>query len=200
MLSVDRGNYTNRSPYADSPQGIGFGATISAPHMHAHCLELIEKDGFLQTKQKMRILDVGCGSGYLCSAFAHLIGKDGKVVGIDHVPGLVDLAQSNISKDHAQYLKEGRIELIVGDGRLGYPQGGPYDVIHVGAAAYPVPESLLAQLKSPGRMLIPVGKPTSSQELVMIGKDVHGELTRSAVMGVVYVPLTDVEHQLQREI
>ncbi len=108
----------------------------------------------------------------------------------------------------------------VGDGRLGYPQGGPYDAIHVGAAgtvlvitslyptllfellylAYPVPESLLAQLKAPGRMLIPVGKPTSSQELVMIEKDVHGQLTRSPVMGVVYVPLTDVDQQLQREI
>lgn len=44
MKSVDRANYVvpgSGDPYQDSPQPIGYGATISAPHMHAHCLEVL---------------------------------------------------------------------------------------------------------------------------------------------------------------
>ena len=33
MLQVDRGNYSKFNPYVDAPQGIGYGVTISAPHM-----------------------------------------------------------------------------------------------------------------------------------------------------------------------
>jgi len=42
------------------------------------------------------------------------------------------------------------------DGRLGYPDGAPYDAIHVGAAAPTVPKALLKQLKVGGRLVIPV--------------------------------------------
>lgn len=41
MKAVNRGNYCSYSPFVDSPQSIGYGATISAPHMHAHALELL---------------------------------------------------------------------------------------------------------------------------------------------------------------
>ena len=41
MKAVDRKNYCSYNPYVDSPQSIGYGATISAPHMHAHALELL---------------------------------------------------------------------------------------------------------------------------------------------------------------
>ena len=42
MRAVDRGNYCSVNPYADTPQSIGYGATISAPHMHAHALQLLK--------------------------------------------------------------------------------------------------------------------------------------------------------------
>lgn len=42
MLAVDRANYCKTSPYLDSPQSIGFAATISAPHMHAYVLEFLK--------------------------------------------------------------------------------------------------------------------------------------------------------------
>lgn len=38
MASVDRACYTKYDPYSDRPQGIGYQATISAPHMHAYAL------------------------------------------------------------------------------------------------------------------------------------------------------------------
>lgn len=58
MRRVDRGNYCARSPYMDSPQSIGFGVTISAPHMHAHALEIL-KDNI---KEGSKVLDVGSGT------------------------------------------------------------------------------------------------------------------------------------------
>lgn len=59
-----------------------------------------------------------------------------------------------------------------GDGRLGFEEGGPYDAIHVGAASPSIPDALLDQLKSPGRMIIPVG--THNQVLLQITKDENG--------------------------
>lgn len=48
-----------------SPQYIGFDATISAPHMHAYALELLQE----KAKPGAHVLDVGCGSGYLTASF-----------------------------------------------------------------------------------------------------------------------------------
>ena len=57
MRKVDRGNFSPRTPYVDSPQHIGYGVTISAPHMHAHALEMLKN--YLQ--EGMVALDVGSG-------------------------------------------------------------------------------------------------------------------------------------------
>lgn len=59
MRKVDRGNYCDYSPYMDSPQSIGYGVTISAPHMHAHALEMLKEHLFKGAKA----LDVGSGTG-----------------------------------------------------------------------------------------------------------------------------------------
>ena len=84
MKAVDRRHYAPKSPYEDAPQSLGFGATISAPHMHAYALEWIhEKLGDSDSVTTNRkVLDVGCGSGYLCACFYHL---GYQVRGIDHV-------------------------------------------------------------------------------------------------------------------
>ena len=65
----------------------------------------------------------------------------------------------------------------------GYAQKGPYDAIHVGAAAQAIPPALVEQLASPGRMIIPVG--TYSQRLMQVDKDAQGEITQSDRFGVV---------------
>lgn len=69
MLAVDRCFFAPRDPYVDSPQGIGYGVTISAPHMHAHALEVL-KD---HLKVGCRVLDVGSGSGYLTACMAMMV-------------------------------------------------------------------------------------------------------------------------------
>lgn len=60
MKKVDRGNYCSFSPYMDSPQAIGYGVTISAPHMHAHALEMLKDHLY----EGAKALDVG--SGIIC--------------------------------------------------------------------------------------------------------------------------------------
>lgn len=81
MLAVDRGDFCSVAPYADTPQSIGHNATISAPHMHAHALELLRD----QLHPGARVLDVGSGSGYLAACMALMVGPTGHVVGIEHI-------------------------------------------------------------------------------------------------------------------
>lgn len=104
-------------------------------------------------KPDSRVLDVGSGSGYLSHVLAELVRPDGVVVGIDHIQPLVDLSIHNAQKSAAgrEFLDSGVLKFVKGDGRLGWSEGGPYDAIHVGAAAKEVHPQLLEQLKSPGR-------------------------------------------------
>jgi len=196
MYKVDRGNYVpdKLNAYVDSPQVIGYGATISAPHMHAHAVGNLLP--FLQPG--MKVLDVGSGSGYLCAVLHHLVGPHGKVVGIDHIPELVEQSIKNLEKDGLKKaLEDKSIEMIAGDGRKGYPPDAPYDAIHVGAAALKLPQSLVDQLARPGRMFIPVEDtvPGYGQNIWQVDKDVDGNVTKKALFGVRYVPLTEREAQ-----
>lgn len=192
MSLVDRGKYTHPSyAYVDSPQGIGYGVTISAPHMHAYALELLED----KLREGARALDVGSGSGYLTACMAFMVGQSGRVVGIDHIPELKALAMENIQQDNPELLRDGRVELVVGDGRLGYPDGAPYDAIHVGAAAKELPQPLIDQLAPGGRLILPMGPENSDQTLVQIDKTIDGKIKRKCLISVVFVPLTDKEKQ-----
>ncbi|VDN06121.1 unnamed protein product [Thelazia callipaeda] len=193
MLQIDRGDFTSTTPYGDHPVSIGYGATISAPHMHASALELL-KD---HLKEGNRALDVGSGSGYLTACMAIMVGKEGKVVGIEHIQGLLTDSKKNIMKNHENLLSTGRIILVKGDGRQGYKDEAPYDAIHVGAAASEVPTQLIEQLAKGGRMVIPVGLQHSTQRFMQIDKDENGVVTQKDLMGVVYVPLTDEQSQLR---
>lgn len=201
MSSVDRAHYAPAAPYEDSPQSIGFAATISAPHMHASAAESLLP--FMPENKGAKVLDVGSGSGYLTHVLANLVcgadGKgDGKVVGVDHIAGLTEMSTRNMGKSEEgrRLLDSGKVEFVTGDGRKGYVEGGPYDAIHVGAAASELHPVLIEQLNSPGRMFIPVEDEEDrgmfgSQYIWVVDKDEKGEIKRRRDMGVRYVMLTD---------
>jgi protein-L-isoaspartate(D-aspartate) O-methyltransferase len=134
----------------DHPQSIGYGVTISAPHMHAKACEAV------LDLLRARVLDVGSGSGYLTHVLAEFVKPGGTVVGVEHIQPLVDLAQKNTAKsaEGRELLANGSITYVKADGRKGWSgKGGEegYDVIHVGAAAVGFHQELIDQLKRPGR-------------------------------------------------
>ncbi|EPZ35496.1 Protein-L-isoaspartate(D-aspartate) O-methyltransferase domain-containing protein [Rozella allomycis CSF55] len=197
MRTVDRAKYCTIHPYHDSPQPIGFNATISAPHMHAIALEVLLPN----LKPGAKVLDVGCGSGYLTSCFASLVFlafihfqvyPNGKVIGIDHIPELVQLCQYNVNSDHPEYINEGVVHFYEADGREGYANEAPYDVIHVGASSRTAPVALLEQLAVNGLMVIPI-----THTFTLIHKNEQGKLEEKPLMSVRYVGLTSRDEQIQ---
>jgi len=188
MGLVDRGNYCFLRPrfesesqkicYADRALGIGLGQTISAPHMHAYALE--EICGSLEEAKKnakssnTKILDVGCGSGYLTACFGRWVSPNneeecanGKVFGIDVRRDLVDMTRKNIERCDGDLLEDGTIELSLRDGWKGLPEHAPFDAIHVGAAAESLPKILANQLAVGGVMIIPIGPQNSNTHQVL---------------------------------
>lgn len=197
MRAVDRAKFVRNEidAYDDSPQSIGYGATISAPHMHAWCLELF----YDQMKEDMRVLDVGSGSGYLTCCMAWMLKrrfpqKPGLVYGIDLIPELIEYGQSCSEKANPELLApKGIVSFQTADGWSGLPNAAPFDFIHVGAAARTLPQSLVDQLAPNGKMVIPVHiKPTSQdQALYLVTKPSSKDEspTTEYLMGVRYVPL-----------
>jgi protein-L-isoaspartate(D-aspartate) O-methyltransferase len=166
VLAEDR-----QRAYDDSPQPIGYGATISQPYIVALMTEALDP------MPGERILEVGTGSGYQSAILADM---GAEVYTVEIVEALSDRAGRLLVE--LGY----RVRCRVGNGRMGWPEEAPFDGIMVTAAPDEVPSSLLDQLRPDGRMVLPVGR--FSQELVLVRRTASG-LSRQYLTAVRFVPL-----------
>jgi protein-L-isoaspartate(D-aspartate) O-methyltransferase len=160
--------------YADMPLPIGHGQTISAPHMVAIMVQLLD------LREGMKVLDIGTGSGYHAAIMAQLVGSTGYIYSVEIIPELVKMAGENLKVAGIE-----NVTVIQGDGSLGLPEYAPYDRINVAASAPEVPKPLMDQLAKGGKMAVPVG--SYYQELVLVTKE-DGS-TSQRLMAVAFVPL-----------
>ena len=161
------------SAYADSPLPIGCGQTISAPHMVAIMCDLLDiQDG-------MKILEIGAGSGYHAAVMAKLAGA-GHVYAVEIVEALASFARDNLKKAGIT-----NVTVIDEDGSLGLSGYAPYDRISVACAAPDILDTLTDQLKTGGKLVIPVGR--NYQQLYLVTKT--NGLKKEMKGGVVFVPL-----------
>jgi len=158
----------------DRPLPIGCEQTISQPSL------VLNMSYLLDLNKNSKVLEIGTGSGYQTAILAEFAKQVFTVERID------ELAQK--ARERLEKLGYQNIHYLVGDGSLGWPENAPYDRIIVTAAAVKVPKELLEQLRSGGKMIIPVG-PFEEQDLKLIIKDETGLLASQSLAGVRFVEL-----------
>lgn len=165
MLAVPRHAFVpaDQRPeaYQDRPLPIGFGQTISAPHMVAMMTAA------LQLEEGQKVLEIGTGAGYHAAIVKAVVGDSGVVHSVEFLPELASLARKN--------LKAARLDVRVheGDGFSGHLPAAPYDAIYVTCAIPDVPDALVEQLREGGHFVAPVGV-TRCQ--LMAGRKIDGIL------------------------
>lgn len=160
--------------YEDTALPIGHGQTISQPYIVARMSECLLRDGTPE-----RVLEVGTGSGYQTAVLAQLVPR---VFSIERIAPLLEQARERL-----RLLGLRNVRLSHNDGSVGWKAQAPFDAIIVTAAPREIPEALLLQLNTGGRLITPVG-PQGKQVLTLITRTqdawVSEELER-----VSFVPL-----------
>lgn len=164
MRSVERHRFVDSAlatqAYIETSLPIGFGQTISKPQVVGKMIAaLLEK---ISQPQSATILEIGTGCGYQCAVLSRIFGR---VISIERIAGLHQLARRNLDHLHAS-----NIELILGDGMLGHPpaQGRIQGIIS--AAGGHTPQAWLDQLSNGGRIVAPELNEAHQQCLAVIDK------------------------------
>jgi protein-L-isoaspartate(D-aspartate) O-methyltransferase len=174
--SLDRSFFVDddMKKYADQdkPLPIGFGQTISQPSL------VLQMTRLLAPEKDSKVLEIGTGSGFQTAILAKM---SAKVFTVERIDDLMEKAKMRL-----EALNFSNIYYMVGDGSRGWPEYAPYDRIMVTAAAGVLPDELINQLATGGRMVIPIG-PSCFQELKLITKTDKGDIRAKSVGTVRFV-------------
>jgi protein-L-isoaspartate(D-aspartate) O-methyltransferase len=165
--------------YGDHPLPIEAGQTISQPYIVALMIQAAE------IEPGDTVLEVGAGSGYAAAVISRIAAK---VVAIERQHDLVEIATARLDR-----LGYDNVAIVEGDGTKGWPDEAPYDAILAAASGSHVPRPLIEQLAPGGRLVMPVGDPAWTQELVKVTKQESGILKQESLGGVRFVPLIGEE-------
>ncbi len=181
MRAVDRVNFVPHrlkgDAYGDHPLQIGYGQTVSAPHMVAIMAEELKVD------KGQKVLEIGTGSGYHAAVIAELVGPLGHVHTIEVVPELAAFAIGNLERAGTK-----NVTVTIGDGSVGLPEKAPFDRIYYTCAAPSVPPSVLDQIGGDGIALGVVGPKYSTQRLIRLTRS--GKVFREEPLTYcIFVPL-----------
>ena len=139
----------------------------------------------LQLKGGEKILEIGAGSGYAAAVLSEIAAQ---VYTVERLGQLADTAAATLAD-----LGYDNVRVLHGDGSRGWLEHAPYDAIVVAAGGPQVPESLKAQLKIGGRLVIPVGADQRVQELVRVTRVSENEYRSEDIADVRFVPLIGEE-------
>lgn len=165
--------------YENGPLTIGHGQTISQPTMVARMTLA------LMLRGDEHVLEIGAGSGYQAAILDELL-PFGDVVAVERIPELVRFARRNLAACRID-----NVEVVAASEVLGAPDRGPYDAILVSAGAPAVPDSLVAQLKPDGRLVVPVGD--RHKQMLTIVRRTGDQLVTRQLVECRFVPLLGSE-------
>ena len=161
--------------YYNEPLPIMKNQTISQPGVVSRMSE------WLDVKDGQNILEIGTGSGWQTAILSYLVGS-GTVYSIEIHSELEKFARKNLEKFYLD-----NVNVILGDGSMGYPEAAPYDRIIITAACTEIPLPLLDQLSNDGLIIAPVGD--TSQSLILLKKTSKGIIEVKNESNYVFVPL-----------
>ena len=163
-----------RQAYDDGPLAIGGGQTISQPYIVGLMTQLLDP------QPDDRMLEIGLGSGYQTAILAEIVRE---VFAVERVQELATSALELLNE-----MGYANVQVLFGDGTLGYPGAAPYNGILVAAAGPDIPPALANQLADGGRLVMPVGAIKDNQILVRLTRN-GAQFTREQVLEVRFVPL-----------
>lgn len=167
---VDRADFVGADyeseAYEDYALPLADNETITKPTIVAFMLELLD------VQRGESVLEVGSGSGWVIALLSELTGAEGKVVGTEVIPSLVERGRKNIAKYDTAHASIEQAE-----GEAGNRAGGPYDRIICTSTASKIPNSLISQLKEGGTIVMPV------EGMIIRGVKKHGRLNEERFSG-----------------
>ncbi|HEU4669738.1 MAG TPA: protein-L-isoaspartate(D-aspartate) O-methyltransferase [Dyella sp.] len=161
--------------YENTALPIGHGQTISQPWVVARMTEALLEFGMPQ-----KVLEIGTGSGYQAAVLAALVPQ---VYTVERIEELLRQARRRFRQLGITNLRS-RYD----DGKLGWPDEGPFDAVILTAAGDAIPHAILDQMTPTGVLVAPVGSP-SSQTLIRMRGDGQGDFLQEELGPVSFVPL-----------